>query len=73
MGDDWPDLPLMRRAAFSCAPPGAHVEVRAIAGYVTRAAAGFGAARECCDLLLVAAGRYADLLRGPQRPLDVAP
>ena len=72
MGDDWPDLPLMRRAAFSCAPPGAHIEVRAIAGYVTQARGGYGAARECCDLLLVAAGRYADLLRGGQRSLDVA-
>jgi 3-deoxy-D-manno-octulosonate 8-phosphate phosphatase (KDO 8-P phosphatase) len=28
IGDDWPDLPLMRRAAFACAPPGAHVEVQ---------------------------------------------
>ena len=29
MGDDWPDLPLLRRAAFAVAPPGAHVEVKA--------------------------------------------
>ncbi|MEO8081779.1 MAG: HAD hydrolase family protein [Caldimonas sp.] len=73
MGDDWPDLPLMRRAGFCCAPPGAHVEVRAIAHHVTRSAAGFGAARECCDLLLVAAGRYAELWRGRQHTLDGGP
>ncbi|MFN7196386.1 MAG: 3-deoxy-D-manno-octulosonate 8-phosphate phosphatase, partial [Hylemonella sp.] len=30
---------------------------------ITAAAAGHGAAREFCDLLLVAAGRYADLLQ----------
>jgi 3-deoxy-D-manno-octulosonate 8-phosphate phosphatase (KDO 8-P phosphatase) len=72
IGDDWPDLPLMQRAAFACAPPGAHVEARAAARYVTTAAAGHGAAREFCDLLLVAAGRYADLLRGPLRSLDGA-
>ena len=24
MGDDWPDLPLMTRAAFACAPANAH-------------------------------------------------
>jgi 3-deoxy-D-manno-octulosonate 8-phosphate phosphatase (KDO 8-P phosphatase) len=72
MGDDWPDLPLMRRAAFACAPPGAHIEARAVAGYVTSARGGFGAAREFCDLLLVAAGRYAELLRGPSRSLDGA-
>jgi 3-deoxy-D-manno-octulosonate 8-phosphate phosphatase (KDO 8-P phosphatase) len=72
IGDDWPDLPLMRRAAFACAPPGAHAEARAAAHHVTAAAAGFGAAREFCDLLLVAAGRYARLLQGPQRSLDGA-
>ena len=70
MGDDWPDLPLLRRAAFACAPPGAHVEVRAIAHHVTTARGGHGAAREFGDLLLVAAGRYAALLAGPQLALD---
>ena len=29
MGDDWPDLPVMQRAAFACAPPQAHAEVLA--------------------------------------------
>ena len=72
IGDDWPDLPLLGRAAFACAPPGAHVEVRAVANHVTTAAAGYGAAREFCDLLLVAAGRYAGLLHGPLRSLDGA-
>ena len=70
MGDDWPDLPLMTRAAFACAPANAHAEVRAIAHHVTQAAGGHGAARECCDLLLTAAGRYADLLRGHLVTLD---
>ena len=63
MGDDWPDLPVMRRAAFSCAPSNAHIEVKALASYTTQAAGGHGAAREFCDLLLVASGRYADLLQ----------
>ena len=70
MGDDWPDLPLMTRAAFACAPSGAHAEVRAIAHHVTRAEGGHGAARECCDLLLTAAGRYAELLHGHLVTLD---
>jgi len=72
MGDDWPDLPILRRAAFACAPPGAHVEVRAAVRHVTAAAAGEGAAREFCDLLLVAAGCYATLLGGPVFALDGA-
>jgi 3-deoxy-D-manno-octulosonate 8-phosphate phosphatase (KDO 8-P phosphatase) len=73
MGDDWPDLPLLSRAGFSCAPPDAHAEVRAIVHHVTKARAGFGAARECCDLLLMAAGRYAGLLRAGLGTLDAAP
>lgn len=63
MGDDWPDLPVLRRVALSCAPANAHAEVRAQARYVTQARGGHGAARELCDLLLVASGRYAGLLQ----------
>lgn len=62
MGDDWPDLPVMRRVAFACAPAQAHIEARAVAHHVTAAPGGAGAAREFCDLLLVASGRYAGLL-----------
>jgi len=64
MGDDWPDLPLLRRAAFACAPPQAHAEVRAAAHHITSASAGAGAARELCDLLLMAGGHYRRLLDG---------
>ena len=64
IGDDWPDLPLLRRCAFAAAPANAHAEVKAAAHYVTHAAGGNGAAREFCDLLLQAGGRYAELLKG---------
>ena len=73
MGDDWPDLPLMSRAAFACAPANAHAEVKAVAHHVTQAVGGHGAARECCDLLLCASGRYAGLLAGHLTTLDAAP
>ncbi|CAM3380596.1 KdsC family phosphatase [Polaromonas hydrogenivorans] len=63
MGDDWPDLPVMSRSALSCAPANAHLEVRARAHHVTQACGGQGAAREFCDVLLVASGHYATLLR----------
>ena len=62
MGDDWPDLPVMKRSALACAPANAHAEVIAIADFVTQKPGGTGAVRECCDLLLVASGRYAQLL-----------
>lgn len=62
IGDDWPDLAVMRRCAFACAPVNAHVEVKGMAHYVTSARGGEGAGREFCDLLLVASGKYASLL-----------
>ncbi len=64
MGDDWPDLAVMTRAAFACAPSNAHIEAKAFAHYVTQREGGHGAAREFCDLLLVSSGRYAELLQG---------
>ncbi len=66
MGDDWPDLAVMCRCAFACAPANAHAEVRAVAHHVTSARGGDGAAREFCDLLLVASGQYANLLAAHQ-------
>ena len=73
MGDDWPDLPLMARAALACAPANAHPEAQALAHHVTVALGGHGAAREFCDLLLLASGRYAALLQGQLRTLDGSP
>ena len=70
IGDDWPDLPLLVRAALAGAPPHAHAEVRAAAHHVTSAPGGHGAAREFCDLLLMAAGRYAPLLAEQAGTLD---
>ncbi len=72
IGDDWPDLPLLARAGLACAPANAHLEVQAIAHFVTRQPGGHGAAREFCDLLLMAAGRYAGLLQGHLQTLDGA-
>jgi 3-deoxy-D-manno-octulosonate 8-phosphate phosphatase (KDO 8-P phosphatase) len=70
IGDDWPDLPLMQRARFACAVPDAHIEVRTRAHHVTGARGGRGAVREFCDLLLCAAGRYAELLHAQRGSLD---
>jgi len=62
MGDDWPDLAVMRRCALACAPLNAHIEVKSASHYITHAKGGHGAVRELCDLLLVASGKYAQLL-----------
>ncbi|PIT76954.1 HAD family hydrolase [Limnohabitans sp. G3-2] len=62
MGDDWPDLPVMQRAALACAPSNAHAQAKAVAHHITAERGGEGAARALCDLLLVASGHYATLL-----------
>lgn len=67
MGDDWPDLPVMRRCALACAPANAHAENLALADFVSHAQGGQGAVRELCDLVLMANGHYAALLEQYQR------
>lgn len=67
MGDDWPDLAVMQRCALACAPCNGHAEVKAIAHHITSTCGGHGAARELCDLLLVASGKYAALLEESTR------
>jgi 3-deoxy-D-manno-octulosonate 8-phosphate phosphatase (KDO 8-P phosphatase) len=62
IGDDWPDLPVMQRVAFACAPANAHAQALALAHHTTAQRGGEGAARAFCDLLLVAGGHYAALL-----------
>jgi 3-deoxy-D-manno-octulosonate 8-phosphate phosphatase (KDO 8-P phosphatase) len=56
MGDDLPDLPVLRRCGLAISVPGAPPLVRAQAHYVTRAAAGHGAVREACELIMRAQG-----------------
>jgi len=62
MGDDWPDLPMLLKAGLSFAPPNAHQEIRKNVDYVTQCAAGAGAVREVCDIILKANGFYAIIL-----------
>jgi 3-deoxy-D-manno-octulosonate 8-phosphate phosphatase (KDO 8-P phosphatase) len=52
VGDDLPDLPLMKSVALSFAVADARREVRRAAAIVTRLPGGRGAVREACDHLL---------------------
>lgn len=67
MGDDWPDLPVMRRCALAAAPSNAHPENLAAAHWVSTHSGGQGAVRDFCDLLLMASGQYARLLESYQQ------
>lgn len=63
MGDDLPDVPVMRRAGWSAAPADAREEARAAASYVTHARGGRGAVREVVERILKAQGKWTDVLR----------
>jgi 3-deoxy-D-manno-octulosonate 8-phosphate phosphatase (KDO 8-P phosphatase) len=54
IGDDLPDLPPMRIAGLAVAVANAHPWVVEQAHWQTRLGGGFGAAREVCDLILLA-------------------
>ena len=57
VGDDLPDVPLMRAAALSFAVADAHRVARRAADVVTRLPGGRGAVREVCDHLLALKAR----------------
>jgi 3-deoxy-D-manno-octulosonate 8-phosphate phosphatase (KDO 8-P phosphatase) len=54
VGDDIPDLPLLRQVGYSVAVANAVAEVRDACDYTTNAGGGAGAVREVCDLVLAA-------------------
>ena len=56
VGDDIPDLPLLRKVGYAVAVANAVKAVREQCHYTTHAAGGHGAVREVCDLVLAAAG-----------------
>ncbi|HEU5411164.1 MAG TPA: HAD hydrolase family protein [Candidatus Acidoferrales bacterium] len=58
IGDDLPDLPLLKRAGLAVAVGDAVIEVKRAAHYITRANGGGGAAREVVELILKAQGRW---------------
>jgi 3-deoxy-D-manno-octulosonate 8-phosphate phosphatase (KDO 8-P phosphatase) len=62
IGDDLPDLPLMRQCGLPIAVANAVEEVKQAAHLVTRRPAGQGAVREALEHVLRRAGRWADVL-----------
>jgi 3-deoxy-D-manno-octulosonate 8-phosphate phosphatase (KDO 8-P phosphatase) len=63
IGDDLPDLPVLRRAGLAVATADACAEVRKAADHVTAAAGGRGAVRDAVEWLLKLQGAWPELLR----------
>jgi 3-deoxy-D-manno-octulosonate 8-phosphate phosphatase (KDO 8-P phosphatase) len=62
IGDDLPDIPLMRRAGLAIAVGDAVPEVKDAAHYTTRTLAGHGAVREAVELILKCKGIWEAMI-----------
>ena len=56
MGDDLPDLPVLRRCGLAACVPEAPALVRSHSHYIAEKTGGAGAVRELCELVMVAQG-----------------
>ena len=62
VGDDLPDLPVLRAAGLAACPADAAAEVRDAAQFVTRAPGGRGAVRQVVEVILKAQGKWDGLI-----------
>jgi 3-deoxy-D-manno-octulosonate 8-phosphate phosphatase (KDO 8-P phosphatase) len=62
MGDDYPDLPLIRRVGLGLAPANAHSVIKQHSHWQSQHKGGEGAVREACDLLMTAQDSFNDAL-----------
>ena len=64
MGDDLPDLPALTVVGLAACPADAASEVRERCHFVAGSHGGHGAVRELVELLLVARGRWSEVIEG---------
>ncbi len=62
MGDDLPDLPVLKRVGVAVAVPNAVREVKKAAQYITAQRGGAGAVREVVELILSAQGKWKNII-----------
>ncbi len=62
VGDDLPDIPLLRRVGLAVAVGDAVPDVKKVAHYTTKALAGHGAVREAVELILKSKGIWEEMI-----------
>jgi 3-deoxy-D-manno-octulosonate 8-phosphate phosphatase (KDO 8-P phosphatase) len=67
VGDDLPDVPVMRRVGIPVSVANGVAEVKAVASHVTERVGGDGAVREVIEALLKARGEWENVLAGYYR------
>lgn len=60
MGDDLPDMPIMRRVAISTCPINAVPEVKAISDYISNVHGGKGAVRDVIEQVMKVQGKWIE-------------
>lgn len=63
VGDDLPDIPVMKNAGFAVAVANAREEVKKTADFVTECSGGCGAIREVVEKILKAQNKFDSLLK----------
>ena len=63
LGDDFADLPVLRRVGLAVAVADGVPEVRRAAHFITRAPGGRGAVREAAEAILRAQGKWAKIIK----------
>jgi 3-deoxy-D-manno-octulosonate 8-phosphate phosphatase (KDO 8-P phosphatase) len=67
VGDDLPDIPLLRNCGFAAATSNAVREVKSQADYITQKRGGCGAVREVIEVILRAKGKWSEIVNGYTR------
>jgi 3-deoxy-D-manno-octulosonate 8-phosphate phosphatase (KDO 8-P phosphatase) len=62
VGDDFTDVPLMKRVGLACAVANARAEVKTVAHFITATRGGEGALREVVELVLKATSKWPEIL-----------
>jgi 3-deoxy-D-manno-octulosonate 8-phosphate phosphatase (KDO 8-P phosphatase) len=62
IGDDWVDIPILKKAGLAIVVADAPYSVREYADYITQKPGGRGAVREVCELILVAHKKKTEIL-----------
>jgi len=63
MGDDLPDLEVLKKVGFAVTVPDAALEVKDHVDYVTTKSGGQGAVREVIELILTSHGKWAEIVK----------
>ncbi len=61
-GDDWLDIPILKRVGLAIGVPNGWPPVNQYVHYVTQKEGGKGAVREICDLILISKGLWSNCL-----------